>query len=548
MRRKSIAKTGSILLVMFLTVNSIWAQMSPCSIRVVADYNEWGWEAYVMTNGLIAVASVPAIGGRTMQYDLDGHPSIYVNPDELGKTYTPTARSSWHNYGGYKTWPAPQDRWIAGGGGWPPAPNLDFGAYTAQIVADVPESCGVHLRSPVETLERWNSRGLRLERRLTIYRSSTRVRAEQSIVNEGDESATWGVWDVTQSIVNHPGEEDWGNFWVYFPIKRGSRFGDAGFYTMVGRKDDAQWRPNLAEGISAVQYLRHSGKVGADSDRGWICHVDERDGYAYAKRFPCFEDASYPDNGAAVEVYTSDGLPYLEIEVLSPLADLPPGASYTFTEEWYAARTNGPILDVNPAGAIKTRLTVSVNGASASFQGEYGVFYVGTVQAMFKDRSGRELRTAATYAVSPIERFVVESISDVPSGARRLDLDLYDAAGKFVGVLDTEELEISTGIRPEDAQNGPERLGLLPNFPNPFNPDTTIPIRTPYVRDRFRLTIFSTSGQKIRTLIDGAAAASTVVWDGRDDAGHPVSSGIYVARLSLMGLDLEDTRKMALLR
>ena len=84
MSRKSIAKTGSILLVMFLTVNSIWAQMSPCSIRVVADYNEWGWEAYVMTNGLIAVPDIAArlqLSSRTLKSSCAGDtPTIRATP------------------------------------------------------------------------------------------------------------------------------------------------------------------------------------------------------------------------------------------------------------------------------------------------------------------------------------------------------------------------------------------------------------------------------------------------------------------------------------
>ena len=67
------------------------------SVRVNPDYTGWGWTSYVMENGLITVAVTPVIGARVMQYDLGGHPSIYVNLAEVGKTYTPTDSSPWYN-------------------------------------------------------------------------------------------------------------------------------------------------------------------------------------------------------------------------------------------------------------------------------------------------------------------------------------------------------------------------------------------------------------------------------------------------------------------
>jgi len=47
-----------------------------------------------MQNEFITIATVPAIGGRVMQYDLDSLPSIYINNNELGKTYAPCLGSA----------------------------------------------------------------------------------------------------------------------------------------------------------------------------------------------------------------------------------------------------------------------------------------------------------------------------------------------------------------------------------------------------------------------------------------------------------------------
>jgi len=70
---------------------------------------------------------------------------------------------------------------------------------------------------------------------------------------------------------------------------------------------------------------------------------------------------------------------------------------------------------------------------------------------------------------------------------------------------------------------------VLENFPNPFNPQTTIRFGLP-TQERVTLAIYNVLGEKIATLIDHALKAAgyhTVVWDGRNRAGHRVASGLY---------------------
>ena len=419
---------------MFLVVSlAIWSG-TRAEVEVVRDYKGWGWTSYVMSNGLVRLAVVPEIGGRVMEYSLGGHNFIYVNPRELGRTYIPSEDSPWHNFGGYKVWPAPQAEWIVGGGGWPPPPNLDFGRYSCEVCVDSPDSSVVFLESPVETLDRWKCRGLRFKRRIAIYRGSTRVRVEQTMENCGKEVVRWSVWDVTQVVGCHPGREDYGSFWVYFPIK-GSRFGGRGYYVMMGEEEDPQWKAKVAKGISAVQYLHHGGKIGADSDEGWICYVDERDGYAYIKTFEHFPGKVYPDSGASVEVFTSSGLPYVEVEVLSPLVELAPGGSYTFVEDWYATRCRGPILRANRAGVVRRKLRVEAKGGVVGLEGEYGVFHSGRVEVIFEGTEGRSV--VGSYEVSPLETFVLKASFSPPPGAERVVLQLYDGRGKPIGILDS---------------------------------------------------------------------------------------------------------------
>ena len=93
----------------------------------------------------------------------------------------------------------------------------------------------------------------------------------------------------------------------------------------------------------------------------------------------------------------------------------------------------------------------------------------------------------------------------------------------------------------------PQAPGLDQNFPNPFNPSTSIPLALPQ-RTQVRLAIFNVLGQKVRTLVDGAQQAGqyTVSWDARNDLGHSVASGLYFYRIEAG--DFTQTRKMTLLR
>jgi len=78
----------------------------------------------------------------------------------------------------------------------------------------------------------------------------------------------------------------------------------------------------------------------------------------------------------------------------------------------------------------------------------------------------------------------------------------------------------------------PLEYALYENFPNPFNPTTTISYSLKDAHN-IRLTILNSLGQKIRTLLDDhqTAGIHTVQWDGRNAYGEQVSSGVYFYRL-----------------
>ncbi len=99
----------------------------------------------------------------------------------------------------------------------------------------------------------------------------------------------------------------------------------------------------------------------------------------------------------------------------------------------------------------------------------------------------------------------------------------------------------------EDHEKSPSALRITGNHPNPFNPSTTISF-TLSRPGQTRLSVYDASGQKVRELASGhlSAGAHSAVWDGRDDSGRTVSSGVYLSRLESGGI--VNSAKMLLMK
>jgi flagellar hook assembly protein FlgD len=95
--------------------------------------------------------------------------------------------------------------------------------------------------------------------------------------------------------------------------------------------------------------------------------------------------------------------------------------------------------------------------------------------------------------------------------------------------------------------SSPARYVLHQNYPNPFNPDTRI-LFSLNLDEHCELSIYNINGQLVRKLISGSRNAGThlVMWDGRDDAGRLLPSGIYLYRLWTRSFSA--TKKMGFLR
>lgn len=93
----------------------------------------------------------------------------------------------------------------------------------------------------------------------------------------------------------------------------------------------------------------------------------------------------------------------------------------------------------------------------------------------------------------------------------------------------------------------PTKFSLEQSYPNPFNPTVSIKYALPQNAE-VRLVIYNIFGRVVRTLLDEAKEAGyyTVTWDGRDDAGLQVASGIYFYRITAG--HFAETKRMILLK
>lgn len=107
------------------------------------------------------------------------------------------------------------------------------------------------------------------------------------------------------------------------------------------------------------------------------------------------------------------------------------------------------------------------------------------------------------------------------------------------------ENQVSTHVA--DPQTAPNQFVLYANYPNPFNPTTTISLYLPQP-ERVEIRIYNAGGQEVRTLLSEPAQAGLhqIKWDGRNYQGHIATSGVYFTQVKAG--EFVATQKMLLIR
>jgi len=489
-----------------------FAQGNDVKLDTIDNYKDWGWQCLVAENSYIQLVIVPEIGGRVLHYGLYDGGYMWLNTDQLGKTYDPDVNvngpwGSSSGYGGYKVWPAPQDKW-----NWPPPPHLAWGPYTYTTEAANADSIVIYLRSQVETSL---TPGLQMARRYRMYRNSTQVKVEQILINTNATAQEWSIWDVTQAIVKHFGETDYTSFSTYFPASLNSINGKSnGTYSAV---DD---------NITKYQFVSgKSGKMFSFLSQGWMSFVDEQDEQSYTKVFEIFPDNNnHPDNNSNFEIYSSGGQ-YIELEVLSPIETIDGGGdSISYDEYWYAARINGAVRGANHTGIIREKLYFEITMNHAS--GEFGIFNDGSLRVKFFNKDDQELSTSEPIPVRATDKYTLSMDLTLPENATVIKILAYNPEGSYLGVLDAALVNPASGI---EGMHSPEGCKLFPTLIEKGKPFS---IQTSPV-DGERITV------EIHSLADGKEAGKFVfpgitdICSVRTDLTEP---GIYLVTVRHSGM------------
>lgn len=167
---------------------------------------------------------------------------------------------------------------------------------------------------------------------------------------------------------------------------------------------------------------------------------------------------------------------------------------------------------------------------------QVGEGYTGNKAGWYKD--GRSLSAYCGKGYRDVKlrlRFVSDSTRVGP------------ALGWFIDNIEIKTGELVTSLAEEKLGVAPSGYRLADNYPNPFNPETTIEYEIP-ISGSIRLEIYNMLGQKIKTLIDQnqMAGVHRAIWNGKNEFGEAVASGIYLYRIQ--SNNFTATKRMLLIR
>lgn len=220
---------------------------------------------------------------------------------------------------------------------------------------------------------------------------------------------------------------------------------------------------------------------------------------------------------------------YANLLQFTPVGD--PGAATSHNNAIFAPTITINELNMN-VGTYQGRL---VRIANANFTAS-GTFEVGQNYTL-QDATGTVAFRTTFYDVDYIG-------TDIPSGNFNI-LVLVNQFNQTPQVT-ARGLDDWSSTANEEELNVPMPTQLLGNHPNPFNPHTTISYHSAKA-EPVQIEVYNTKGQIVKTWnLEAAEGLNSVNWDGRDDSGNSVSSGVYYYRMQ--SGKYSSTRKMVLMK
>lgn len=260
----------------------------------------------------------------------------------------------------------------------------------------------------------------------------------------------------------------------------------------------------------------------------------------------------------------------------SAMAQTDPGAPDSVIVDTVSSNTSEAVLTVTlsndePLSGFQIPLQFAndlVIVDSVIFGGRTSAFTGADIMRADTDLGGTQ--NTVTLVVAPLQTGSIAAGSDViatlyltRNGSSTFDtaavtdtaiapfggLLLADTAGNTYGYEPTfvaGQVAFGTGIG-DDRTVLPRSFALGQNYPNPFNPSTSFVIALP-TASHVTLDVFNLLGQRVSRLYDAPAPAGylDIRWDGRNDQGRPVGSGVYFYRM--VAGEFQQVRKMVLLK
>lgn len=301
--------------------------MAPTEVTM-REHPYLGWSAWHIQHGPLELVLVPRVGGRVMRFAWQGEDLCFTHPDFRGRVepvdqiediHTAKQQMGFRLWGGEKTWLSPQTRWTDG----VPFLDLDSGPYTAAVLDHTPERARLQMTSPV-----CRETGVQVIRTVTVAAERQGIEITHTLVNASPQPIEWGLWSVSQFL--KPAR-------IYLPRRPDSRYPE-GVKTFVEEGESTRVRPQVVRTIGTLAQITCEGdmafKFGVDGTEGWVFGVCDRPGHGQIGYVTTYAVAADPPYGheCTAEVFNSDILPYIELEVHSPLLRLAPGERAEFQE------------------------------------------------------------------------------------------------------------------------------------------------------------------------------------------------------------------------
>lgn len=441
----------------------------------VEEVKYHNWSALRMSNGLVTVLIVPSIGGRILEYKLDAHPMLWVNPDELGKTYDfadiASGSVATPDFGGYHAVP------ILAADGTPSREldksPLENGVWTHEILTGRGQKAEVRLTSPSDAA----GTGLQITRNVVLYAGSTKVRISERFENVGEEPVSFAIKHITQVPASLSNEQKYSReAKIYFPLNPDSRH-EGGYVSLAAGGGD-QFQAIEDGTLMEVSAAGAQGAIGSDSVAGWAAYMDAKNKYAFVSRFSVNRIEDYPEQNSSVTVRTSDARSFMALGVSSAFTTISARDTADSYVEWYATRVEPPVRDVTEVAAIHQRPEITKTAQEFRIKASLGVFATGEIHALLKNIDNIPVGETVKVPAKPTEIAVIDKGIPLENRAASVVIELNNQEGSPLGeIASTSVAPALAAAEKAEAEGAAGGLESAPDVPDRERVDLGIKAR-----------------------------------------------------------------------